>query len=173
MELKKQTCENAVLFLAGKCDGAKSWDEQGFSKWDAEFGHSLANAVIKYGRLSPGQLRGIQRVENRDGKNGLLWKYRKQLERAGFDLEVLLDQPPVGDAESTGGKFERDVVQVSFDACLGDTSTGKSWKFELKGVMYFLPKKLVTVNGECVAIGPRWLFESRGLENEIEEKEYE
>ena len=33
----------AVQFLAGRCDGAKTWDGMGFNKFDTRFGCSIAS----------------------------------------------------------------------------------------------------------------------------------
>jgi hypothetical protein len=69
----------AVRMLAGVCDGASALDDRGFNKFDAPFGHSLANQAflsakqigiamrlaIKYQRQLPAELvatvKGLER----------------------------------------------------------------------------------------------------------------
>jgi hypothetical protein len=67
----------ALLYLAGRCDGAVSKDGQGFNGRDAEFGHSLANQLEAGRTLSPKQ---------RAAATKMLTIYKKQLGRAGIIL---------------------------------------------------------------------------------------
>lgn len=83
---KEETCdrrlEQAILFLAGRCDGANSWDGQGFNKFDTGFGHWLA-----------GQIEDKQPLLKSHAEAALkmVGKYSKQLERAGLTLPQWLD----------------------------------------------------------------------------------
>ena len=70
MKPEYQILQQAIQTLAGTCDGARTWDDKGFSKYDADFGHSLARQnewsdkqakaaqklVIKYSRQLPSEL---------------------------------------------------------------------------------------------------------------------
>lgn len=47
---KAPTLEEALVFMAGRCDGATSEDGQGFNKRDAIFGKAMAEKV-KSGKL--------------------------------------------------------------------------------------------------------------------------
>lgn len=47
--------ETALLYLAGKCDGAITKDGQGFNGRDTDFGHSLADQISRGRNLSPKQ----------------------------------------------------------------------------------------------------------------------
>lgn len=70
------TIVQAVQFLAGRCNYAMSLDGAGFNRYDAEFGHSIADKSFLY-RLSPAQLRAIHKV---------MGKYQAQLAQAGITL---------------------------------------------------------------------------------------
>lgn len=59
----------AILFLAGRCDGARTNDGAGFSKWDSGWGHEAADRIAAG---QPVNLANALRV---------CTKYRKQLER--------------------------------------------------------------------------------------------
>lgn len=61
-----EAIQEGLRLLAGRCDGARTWDGAGFSKFDAGFGRDLAMAA----RLSTKQAQHGQR---------LVRKYRKQL----------------------------------------------------------------------------------------------
>lgn len=100
------SCEYAICKLAGVCDFASSWDGQGFSKYDAKFGHSLADSVIRYGRFTPKQLAVVQRsTQKGDPKDGLILKYKKQLTKMGFDIASLLKQQPIVDTSKLEAEF--------------------------------------------------------------------
>lgn len=73
MTSAKQISE-AILFLSGHCDGARTNDGAGFSKWDAGFGHDAAD------RIASGQPVNLAQALR------VCTKYRKQLERAGIVL---------------------------------------------------------------------------------------
>lgn len=72
------TIEQAVMLLAGRCDGAKARDGAGFSKWDAGWGRSTADAIA-----------AGEAVDERRAL-AVLRKYQRQLATAGI---VLPDQP--------------------------------------------------------------------------------
>ena len=73
----KDSVKEALLYLAGRCDGAVSKDGQGFNGRDAEFGHSLANQLEAGRTLSPKQ---------RAAATKMLTTYKKQLGRAGIEI---------------------------------------------------------------------------------------
>ncbi len=70
------TILDAVRFLAGRCDWAAALDGNGFNKFDAEFGHSLADCE----RLTPKQEVAALKM---------LQKYRRQLANGGIDYYKL------------------------------------------------------------------------------------
>ncbi len=67
--------QEAMKYLAAACDGATTKDQSGFCKTDVSFGHSLA----KQPYWTPRQAQAAQKM---------LIKYRKQLEAAGFGVEL-------------------------------------------------------------------------------------
>ena len=72
------TVQQAVRLLAGVDDYARSWDSQGFNKFDAEFGQSLASRRDEY--WTPKQLRSAWRM---------LRKYRGQLADMGLAFDEI------------------------------------------------------------------------------------
>jgi hypothetical protein len=75
------TVADAILALDGQCDHASSLDGVGFSKFDAEFGKSMASGIRQFGHLSRKQFPYAQK---------LVKKYRKQVAALGGDVEKLL-----------------------------------------------------------------------------------
>lgn len=71
----KAAALKAMQILAGVCDGARSWDGAGFSKYDADFGRKLASVE----KLSDKQTYWAVRLAT---------KYRRQLASTGL-LETL------------------------------------------------------------------------------------
>ena len=69
------TAERMIMSLAGVCDGAATLDGQGFSGFDAHFGHSLAN------RASSGQAWTYKQAQS---ALKLLRKYQGQLGGKAF-----------------------------------------------------------------------------------------
>jgi hypothetical protein len=76
LQLQSQTIKQALLYLAGMCDGAATRDGHGFNGADSEFGHNLARAAKTWG-LSP-------RQEFEACK--MMRKYWRQLKTAGIVL---------------------------------------------------------------------------------------
>ena len=70
--------QQAVRYLASRCDGAISEDGHGFNKMDARFGKSLAERERWTKRQAQAALE-------------MLKKYQGQLQVAGFDVEKLFD----------------------------------------------------------------------------------
>jgi SNF2 family DNA or RNA helicase len=70
--------QQAVRYLASRCDGAISEDGHGFNKMDARFGKSLAERERWTKRQAQAALE-------------MLKKYQRQLQVAGFDVEKLFD----------------------------------------------------------------------------------
>lgn len=69
--------EKALIYLAGRCDGAIKQDGQGFNGRDTEFGHSLADQILRGRTLSPKQRSAAERMVK---------TYKKQLEKGGIIL---------------------------------------------------------------------------------------
>jgi len=69
--------KEAILFLAGQCDHARSRDGSGFNKFDQEFGHQLAKYFTEGKELS--QTLRSQAIK-------MVRKYAKQLFVAGIDI---------------------------------------------------------------------------------------
>ena len=105
---------NCILFLAGRCNGASSYDGAGFSKFDVEMGHSFASKIEQGYNFTPRMLAAAHR---------LCVKYRKQLGLAGLpipDKGLLPEVPPpapnvtvepIGSGNAvkvTFGRFNRD-----------------------------------------------------------------
>lgn len=74
-----QSIQAAVRYLASCCDGAFEVDGQGFNKFDTVFGKSLAQQES-------------WTAKQMDAAIKMLVKYKKQLSRAGFDIEALFDK---------------------------------------------------------------------------------
>lgn len=70
------TVEEALLFLAGMCDGAYELDGEGYNAFDANFGHSLAAKVGEGVQLTAKQRSAAWRM---------LRKYEDQLRQGGID----------------------------------------------------------------------------------------
>lgn len=86
------SCEAAIAYLAWLSHQYRGIDKKGLSRYDFDFGMSLLVVIYRYSRLTFGQLRAVLAQKAVDGKNGLLIKYRKQLEKAGFDFSTLISQ---------------------------------------------------------------------------------
>lgn len=69
--------EAAILYLAGRCDGAVARDGAGFNARDTEFGHSLADQIAQGRTLSPKQKTAATKVAR---------TYKKQLQAAGIEI---------------------------------------------------------------------------------------
>lgn len=70
----------AIRFLSDACDGARSVDGAGFSKFDAKFGHSLASrAHLRHGWTFPQIIAAYK----------LAWRYRRQLAENNVELPDL------------------------------------------------------------------------------------
>jgi len=69
--------EKALIYLANRCDGAITNDGQGFNGRDTEFGHSLADQILRGRTLSPKQRSAAERMVR---------TYKKQLEKGGIIL---------------------------------------------------------------------------------------
>lgn len=94
-----------ILFLAGRCDGARTEDGQGFNKWDAKRGHKLAD--LAFTAWSDWDRYWAWEILN---------KYRGQFERAGLRWD-LVPQPQ----KPTKQEPKRELV------LLPDGSLGLRW----------------------------------------------
>jgi len=116
------TLEQAVKFLAARCDGARNIDGHGFNKLDVAFGHSLANKP--YTQWTWRERRAIWRI---------IEKYKGQLRDGGIIYSQIPEPPIVQPTTLTGqtvrktlslknGKIE---IQFPYDsAIVGEI---KSW----------------------------------------------
>ncbi|MGV8050785.1 MAG: phage/plasmid primase, P4 family [Anaerolineaceae bacterium] len=77
---KGPTVIDAIMALAGVCDGAKSQDGMGFSKFDRETHDALIEKIVADGELS-------RKEENT--AYALAKKYRKQLKKLGIDYDQI------------------------------------------------------------------------------------
>lgn len=112
---------NAIDFLAGACDYARSKDGVGFSGVDTSLGHALAEKAEWSKRESIAAAR-------------LVVKYQKQCDRSKIDIDI----PAVKDFIEIASKEEgsgprrrlkkRDVVKGEISLCLWETKT----KFVIK-----------------------------------------
>jgi superfamily II DNA or RNA helicase len=80
---------DAIRYLAGRCDWARTEDGMGFSGTDTTLGHRLAEY--------PADLWDESMIEL---ALGFALKYRGQLEPAGFDVEEITDGAPADIAQS-------------------------------------------------------------------------
>ena len=78
---EQPTVERCVLALAGRCDGASTWDGAGYNKYDAPFGHSLARQIESGG--------GSLTLKQRRAAYRMLRKYRNQLGGMGLDYALI------------------------------------------------------------------------------------
>jgi hypothetical protein len=81
---------DAVVFLADRCDGARTLDRQGFNGRDTEFGKSLARQIRDGKDLTEKQIRAARKM--------LVTYQHSQLEPAGLSLPTsdALDQELTG-----------------------------------------------------------------------------
>lgn len=92
----------AVQALAGVCDGARTWDAQGFNGRDVEFGHSLANK--DFASWTPKMYRAAYKM---------LRTYRNtQLPTFGIDYATLLPRLPQPGWNWVAGPIEIDAEGV-------------------------------------------------------------
>lgn len=77
---KGQTVIDCIKALAGVCDGAKSQDGMGFSKFDRETHDALIEKIVADGEIS-------RKEENT--AYALAKKYRKQLKKLGIDYDQI------------------------------------------------------------------------------------
>jgi hypothetical protein len=86
---EQATCpnlENALLFLADRCDSAQSLDGQGFNKFDADFGKKMAAKVQDGQKLTRQEYKDVYRMLKTYNKN--------QLIPAGMDIRLIPKDPP-------------------------------------------------------------------------------
>jgi DNA-binding transcriptional ArsR family regulator len=80
------TLEDALLFLADRCDFAQSIDGQGFNKNYARFGNSMAAKVRAGQRLTPQEYKDAYKMLKNYNNN--------QLIPAGMDIRLISKDPP-------------------------------------------------------------------------------
>ena len=90
----RKTIETALTAMAGRCDYADRLDGQGFNKFDAKFGHDLAEQVINGLDLSDRQLLFALKM---------LQKYRQQL----ATINIMLP----GDTDKAIEQLQKTVVK--------------------------------------------------------------
>lgn len=93
--------QEAIRYLAGRCDWASTRDDAGFSGVDTGLGHFLA--ALPDDQWTPAQLyEGWQ----------LTRKYRRQLDEAGFDLDAMAEpERPEGNDKDIREKAQTDRVK--------------------------------------------------------------
>lgn len=74
---------DALSFLSSRCDGGKVEDRKGFNSRDSAIGRSLAQWGREKGTYTTNQRMVVKK---------LVWRYRKQLEQAGYDVLTLVDK---------------------------------------------------------------------------------
>lgn len=79
---KLELAQQAVRYLAGQCDGAITIDGVGFNRVDSKFGKSLATQEH-------------WTIKQTEAAIKMLKTYKGQLERAGFDIELLFNNDPI------------------------------------------------------------------------------
>ena len=103
----------ALMFLAGRCDGARTFDDQGFNKFDSDFGKSLA---------TQSQTRQLSIAQQKAALK-MIRKYKGQLERANIGLpteaELLAELDSTPNAPAGRIELEGDYI---------GGSSGPSWK---------------------------------------------
>ena len=100
------TLEDALLFLAGRCDSAQNSDGQGFNKQDAAFGKSMAEKVMGGQSLSPQEYKDVYKMLRTYNNN--------QLIPAGMDIRLIPKDPP----EMQAKPKEETKVQPTPDAII-------------------------------------------------------
>ena len=80
------TLEDALLFLADRCDCAQSSDGQGFNKLDADFGKKMAAKVQDGQKLTQQEYKDVYRMLKTYNNN--------QLIPAGMDIRLIPKDPP-------------------------------------------------------------------------------
>ncbi|MCT7968964.1 DEAD/DEAH box helicase [Laspinema sp. D1] len=161
IQAKERQCdrrlEQALCFLAARCDGAYEEDGQGFNKPDSRFGKWLAHQIEEKQPILKAQAHGAWKM---------LQKYRGQLERGGLTLpnwEAIESQypntPPAVQSDEDElpekrvtvvgnriavyapydptGRFQqltKSIEGYKFDG------TDKSWKFPLDKIEIILEK---------------------------------
>lgn len=97
-----------LMFLAGRCDGARTFDDQGFNKFDSDFGKSLA---------TQSQTRRLSIAQQKAGLK-MIGKYKVQLERANIGLpteaELLAELDSTPNAPACRIELEGDYIVVTF-----------------------------------------------------------
>ena len=84
---KRSALEEALLFVADRCDGATSSDGQGFNKNDSTFGKTMADKVRSGQRLTVQEYKDVYKMLKTYNKN--------QLVPAGMDIRLIPKEPPV------------------------------------------------------------------------------
>lgn len=116
--------EDALLFIADRCDGAHSTDGQGFNKLDATFGKAMAGKVRSGKRLS---------VQEYKDAYAMLKKYNKQLVEKQMDIRLIPKEQPETDEEQPSNQPEVEEIPGDAEkAALRIAERGKPLKFMLR-----------------------------------------
>jgi hypothetical protein len=181
-QIERNTAEAAICYLAGRCNYARTVDGHGFSKFDADFGHSLAEKVHRYGSLTPNMHAAVVATKQNGAKrDGLIHKYRKQLEAAEFDVEKILDSQPMQaspaaqQAQQNAMARKQPVLVYAFYR--GDSASKLAIKVEQDaGKFAWLPKSQIEMSrhgGELQIKMPKWLAEEKKLDHEVIQQQLE
>lgn len=86
--------KNAVVYLAEVDDGAIKADNQGFNKFDTNFGNAIANR-IRAGNVTPAQLIAAHKM---------IIRYKKQLTAAGYEIPKFIEPEKTPSKNGKGQK---------------------------------------------------------------------
>ncbi len=95
--------QTALQILASRCNYARNLDGAGFSKFDADFGHSLAQKPAS--EWTPKMTAAAYKMAR---------KYRGQLAEAGHPFEAIPEPPPVDPVDPVTQK-PRPAKRISYD----------------------------------------------------------
>lgn len=179
IDTNKSLVGQGMLFLAGKCDGARALDGHGFGRYDAVLGHDLADRYQKYGSFYGEKQHGLAKK--------LCIRYRRQLLAVGFDMEALgaesfnAEEGAAARAEREAAREARNGSVIHAVAILAVGDRAYKVTVSNRGTHEWLPKSMVTVLKESGPIHqrngykggtfftvanisvPRWLAEAKGM----------
>lgn len=113
--------EDALLFIADRCDGAHSTDGQGFNKLDTAFGKAMADKARAGKRLSKQEYKDTY---------AMLKKYNKQLADGRMDIRLISKEQPETDEEQPSNQPEIEEIPDDIEkAALRIAEHGKPLKF--------------------------------------------
>lgn len=120
------TVAEALMAMLGRCDRARTLDNVGFNRDDAQFAHSVGGYYQRNGRMTPRQERAV---------HSMLETYQSQLEELGYEygeLELETPEPedPIENAEMWIGDTEygkKIMVQFPYSSKIKDQLMDLPW----------------------------------------------